>query len=42
LTDDVPIYALRFFSKAPMVGYKSPDCLFYVIWFDCEIKRYDH
>lgn len=40
-TDDVPILALRFCGKAPMVGYRVK-AVFHVVWFDRQFTLYDH
>lgn len=42
ITEDVKFVAFRFYKLAPMVGYRSDDGTFYVIWFDRNFKVYDH
>lgn len=42
ITDDVHIIAFRFCAKAPMVGYRSADGTFHIIWFDRDFTVYDH
>src|SRR5206468_3998028 len=42
ITDDVRFIAFRFCGNAPMVGYRSDDGTFYVIWFDRAFTLYDH
>lgn len=42
ITEDVNIIAFRFHGKAPMVGYRSADGTFYIIWFDRNFTLYDH
>lgn len=41
VTPDVSLLALRFYKKAPMVGFRK-DNIFYIIWLDREFKIYDH
>ncbi len=33
--------ALRFYHKAPMVGYRTGN-IFYILWLDCKFTLYDH
>lgn len=39
---EVDFIAFRFSGQKPMVGYKSPDGTFYIIWFDRDFTLYDH
>lgn len=41
VTKEIPIIALRFNGKKPMVGYKEKN-IFHVIWFDRDFTLYDH
>jgi hypothetical protein len=42
ITGDVNFIAFRFYGKAAMVGYRSDDGTFHIIWFDREFKLYEH
>jgi hypothetical protein len=42
ITEDVKFIAFRFHQLAPMVGYRSGDGTFHVIWFDRSFRLYDH
>lgn len=42
ITDDVEILAFRFNGKAPMVGYRSKDGVFNIVWLDRAFELYDH
>jgi hypothetical protein len=42
ITADVDILAFRFCAKAPMVGYRSKDGVFNIIWLDRVFTLYDH
>jgi len=42
ITADVDIIAFRFCGKAPMVGYRSQDGVFNIIWLDRSFTLYDH
>ena len=42
LSVDSHIIAFRFYSKAPMLGFRSEDGTFYIIAFDCKFKAYKH
>jgi hypothetical protein len=41
ITEDVNFIAFRFHGKAPMVGYRSDDGTFYIVWFDRDFTLYD-
>jgi len=41
IKDDANILSIRFFGKAPMVGFREDD-IFHVIWFDRKFDVYDH
>ncbi len=41
ITDDVDFIALRFWGKAPMVGYRDGR-IFHVIWLDHDFSVYKH
>ena len=40
--NDYNIIAFRFCGKAPMLGYRSSDGIFYIIAFDSKFKAYKH
>jgi len=42
VTEDVNFIAFRFCGKAPMIGYRSDDGTFYIIWFDRGFTVYKH
>jgi hypothetical protein len=42
LTEDVNIIAFRCVGKAPMVGYRSRDGVFNILWIDRDFTLYDH
>lgn len=42
ITDDVNLIAFRCIGKAPMVGYRTSDGVFNVLWIDRQFKLYDH
>ena len=42
ITDDITILAFRFHGKAPMVGYRSRDGVFDIVWLDRSFTLYDH
>ena len=42
VTDDVALIAFRFYGKAPMVGYRSKDGVFNILWLDSNFKLYPH
>jgi len=39
---DAQNIAFRFHDRAPMVGYRSTDGIFYIIWFDRNFTLYTH
>jgi hypothetical protein len=41
VTEDVNFIAFRFYSMAPMVGYRDRN-VFHVIWFDRAFRLYSH
>jgi hypothetical protein len=42
ITDDVDILVFRFSGKKAMVGYRSKDGVFNIVWLDRAFKLYDH
>jgi len=42
ITAEVDLIAFRFHGKAPMVGYRSKDGVFNIIWLDRAFTLYDH
>lgn len=42
ITEEVDIIAFRFHGKAPVVGYRSQDGVFNVIWLDRAFTLYNH
>ena len=42
ITEDVNIIAFRFQGMKAMVGYRSREGVFYVVWFDRDFSVYDH
>ncbi len=42
VTDDVNIIAFRFHGLKPMVGFRSNDGTFYIVWFDRDFSLYEH
>lgn len=42
ITDDVNLIAFRFHGMAPMVGYRSRDGVFNIVWLDRDFTLYDH
>jgi len=42
VTDECEIIAFRFCDKAPMLGYRSVEGIFYIIAFDTKFKAYTH
>ena len=39
----IQIYSMRFYARAPMLGYRSPDDgTFFIIAFDRKFKAYNH
>ena len=42
ISDDVNIIAFRFCGKAPMVGYRTADGVFNILWIDRAFRLYDH
>lgn len=41
ITINVPIIALRWYGKAPMVGFRD-GAVFHVVWLDRDFTLYDH
>jgi hypothetical protein len=41
VTDDETFLAIRFWKKAPMVGYRERE-IFRIIWFDANFSLYNH
>ena len=41
LKEDADLLAMRFWTKAPMVGYRDGR-IFYVLWLDPNFSLYDH
>jgi len=39
--EDVIFIAFRFYSKAPMVGYRT-DAIFHILWIDRDFTLYQH
>jgi len=42
ITEDVNILAFRCVGNAPMVGYRSRDGVFNIIWIDRDFTLYEH
>jgi len=42
ITAEVDIIAFRFYGKAPMVGDRSKDGVFNILWLDRSFTLYDH
>jgi hypothetical protein len=42
VTEDANIIAFRCIGKAPMVGYRSRDGVFNILWIDRDFTLYDH
>jgi hypothetical protein len=42
ISEDVNIIAFRCLGKAPMVGYRSKDGVFNIVWIDRAFTLYDH
>lgn len=42
LSEDVRFIAFRCCGKAPMVGYRSKDGVFNILWIDRDFTLYDH
>jgi hypothetical protein len=42
ITADVDLIAFRFHGKAPMVGYRSKDGVFNIVWLDRAFTLYNH
>lgn len=42
ISNDASIIAFRCIGKAPMVGYRSPDGVFNILWIDHNFSLYDH
>lgn len=41
IPEDAEIIAFRFYSKAPMVGYRAK-AVFYILWLDRDFTLYEH
>ncbi len=42
ITDDISFIAFRFCAKKAMVGFRSIEGIFHVVWFDRDFTVYDH
>lgn len=42
ITEDVTFIAFRFCAKKAMVGFRSAEGIFHVVWFDRDFTVYDH
>jgi hypothetical protein len=42
ITEDVHLIAFRCIGMAPMVGYRSADGVFQIVWIDRAFSLYDH